>query len=194
MIELVNKYFNDDAIIVADVGQNQMWTAQFYKFKKPNTFLTSGGLGTMGYALPAAIGAKFAAPDKEVVVIVGDGGFQMNIQELMTVNQYNLKIKILVLDNSALGMVRQWQQLFFGQRYSGTSLNHNPSFKGIANAIGIRAETLTDLNRCEDLIKEFAVADEPMLIHAMVSKNEIVLPMVPAGGSIDESISSIKGF
>ncbi len=190
LIELVNKYFNEDTIVIADVGQNQMWTALFYKFKKPNTFLTSGGLGTMGFALPAAIGAKFAKPEKEVVVIVGDGGFQMNIQELMTISQYKLKIKILVLDNSSLGMVRQWQQLFFGERYSGTLLEFNPSFKKIADAVGISAETLSDINKSEDLIKTFAEADEPMLIHAMIAKNEIVLPMVPAGGSIDKGISN----
>ncbi len=186
LIELVNKYFPDDTVIVADVGQNQMWTAQFYKFKKPRTFLTTGGLGTMGYGLPAAIGAKVGNPDKEVVVITGDGGFQMNIQELMTIKRYGLNVKILIVDNAYLGMVKQWQELFYNKRYSATPFNDNPDFKKIAEVIGIKSKTLKKWKNAEKVIKELYEAKEPMLVHALVDREEDVFPMVPAGASLNE--------
>jgi len=186
LIELANKYFPEETIVVSDVGQNQMWTAQFYKFTKPRTFLTSGGLGTMGFGLPASMGAKVGNPDKQVLVISGDGGFQMNIQELMTIKRYDLNVKILILDNAYLGMVKQWQELFYNKRYSATPFTDNPDFRAIAEVIGIKAKTLKDWNKAEEIIKELALSEEPMLIHALIDPDENVFPMVPAGASLNE--------
>jgi len=193
LIELANKYFPEDTIVVSDVGQNQMWTAQFYKFKKPRTFLTTGGLGTMGFGLPAAIGAKIGNPDKQVLVISGDGGFQMNIQELMTIKRYNLNVKILIVDNSYLGMVKQWQELFYNKRYSATPFTDNPDFSKIAEIIGIKSKTLKDWDKAEEAIKELAISEGPMLIHALIDPEENVFPMVPAGASLNEILLNKEG-
>ncbi|MDK2786249.1 MAG: acetolactate synthase large subunit [Thermotoga sp.] len=184
IVEKVNEVFPDDTIVVADVGQNQMWVAQYYRFKHQRSFLCSGGLGTMGYALPAGIGAKIGAPDREVVIFAGDGGFQMNIQELMTVKRYNLPVKIIVMDNKALGMVRQWQQLFFNCRYSATILADNPDFAKIAEAVGIKAMRIEKPDEVDRAVEELARSKEPMLIHAVVDPAENVLPMVPPGGDV----------
>ena len=147
---------------------------------------SSGGLVTMGYALPAGIGAKIGQPNKEVVVFAGDGGFQMNIQELMTVNRYKIPLKIVILDNSALGMVRQWQQLFFKCRYSATILDDNPEFSEIARVVGIKSLKIQKPNEVEEAIKELANSKEPMLIHALIDPRENVMPIVPPGGKISE--------
>lgn len=184
IVEKVDEVFPDDTIVVADVGQNQMWVAQYYKFKYQRSFVCSGGLGTMGYALPAGIGAKIGVPDKEVVVFAGDGGFQMNIQELMTVRRYDIPLKIIVMDNKALGMVRQWQQLFFNCRYSATILADNPDFAKIAEAIGIRAMKIEKPEEVDRAIEELARSKGPMLIHALIDPAEVVLPMVPPGGDV----------
>lgn len=184
IVEKVDEVFPDDTIVVADVGQNQMWVAQYYKFKYQRSFVCSGGLGTMGYALPAGIGAKIGVPDKEVVVFAGDGGFQMNIQELMTVRRYDIPLKIIVMDNRALGMVRQWQQLFFNCRYSATILADNPDFAKIAEAIGIRAMKIEKPEEVDRAIEELARSKGPMLIHALIDPAEVVLPMVPPGGDV----------
>ncbi len=186
LVELISKHFPQDTIVVSDVGQNQMWTAQFYKFRNPRTFLTTGGLGTMGFGLPAAMGAKVGNPDKEVVLISGDGGFQMNIQELMTVKRYGLGVKILIVDNTYLGMVKQWQELFYNKRYSATLFDDNPDFKRIAEVIGIKSKTLKKWENAESMIKELREVKEPMLIHALVDPEEDVFPMVPAGASLNE--------
>lgn len=184
IVEKVDEVFPDDTIVVADVGQNQMWVAQYYKFKYQRSFVCSGGLGTMGYALPAGIGAKIGVPDREVVVFAGDGGFQMNIQELMTVRRYDIPLKIIVMDNRALGMVRQWQQLFFNCRYSATILADNPDFAKIAEAIGIRAMKIEKPEEVDRAIEELARSKGPMLIHALIDPAEVVLPMVPPGGDV----------
>lgn len=184
IVEKVDEVFPDDTIVVADVGQNQMWVAQYYKFKYQRSFVCSGGLGTMGYALPAGIGAKIGVPDKEVVVFAGDGGFQMNIQELMTVRRYDIPLKIIVMDNKALGMVRQWQQLFFNCRYSATILADNPDFAKIAEAIGIRAMKIEKPEEVDRAIEELARSKGPMLVHALIDPAEVVLPMVPPGGDV----------
>ncbi len=186
LIELANKYFPEDTIIVSDVGQNQMWTAQFYKFKRPRTFLTTGGLGTMGFGLPASIGAKVGNPDREVLVISGDGGFQMNIQELMTIRRYGLNVKILIVDNAYLGMVKQWQELFYNKRFSATPFTDNPDFGAIAKVIGLKSKTLKEWDKAEKTIKELALSEEPMLIHALIDPEENVFPMVPAGAPLNE--------
>lgn len=190
VIETASRYFPPDTIVAADVGQNQMWVAQFYRFRNPRSFLCSGGLGTMGYALPAGIGAKIGNPHKEVLVVAGDGGFQMNIQELMTINRYRLPVKIIVLDNNALGMVRQWQQLFFGCRYSATVLNDNPDFAKMAEDTGIKALRIQKPEEVEGAIDALAHSKEPMLIHALVDPRENVIPMVPPGGDIGQPLLS----
>ncbi len=186
IVELVNKYFSDNTIIVSDVGQNQMWTAQFYKFKEPRTFLTSGGLGTMGFGLPAAIGAKIGNPDKEVVLISGDGGFQMNIQELATIRRYDINLKMIVIDNAYLGMVKQWQELFYEKRYSATPLPDNPDFSSLAKVFGINSITIKDWEEAEKAVRKISEMNEPVLIHALVDRDEKVFPMVPAGASLNE--------
>ncbi len=193
LIELANKYFPEDTIVVSDVGQNQMWTAQFYKFTKPRTFLTTGGLGTMGFGLPASMGAKVGNPDKQVLVISGDGGFQMNIQELITIKRYALNVKILIVDNAYLGMVKQWQELFYNKRYSATPFTDNPDFRAIAEVIGIKSKTLKDWDKAEEIIKELALSKEPMLIHALIDPDENVFPMVPAGASLNEILLNKEG-
>ena len=143
MIEQLHALTRGDAIVTTEVGQNQMWAAQFYRFNRPNHFITSGGLGTMGFGLPAAIGAQIACPDKTVVDIAGDGSIQMNIQEMATAVQYELPVKIVILNNGYLGMVRQWQELFYGRRYSATRMDCTPDFVKLAEAYGatgLRAE------------------------------------------------------
>jgi len=189
LIELASKYFPKDRIVISDVGQNQMWVAQFFDMYYPKSFLTSGGLGTMGYALPAGIGAKVGNPDKEVLIVSGDGGFQMNIQELMTIARYNFAVKILVLDNNYLGMVRQWQELFYGKRYSATEMHDNPDFAKLAEIIGIKSVKLDNPDDAEKVMKEFAESKESMLIHAYVEKEENVMPMVPPGATLADTMS-----
>ncbi len=191
LIRLANKHFPQNTIVASDVGQNQMWVAQYFRFRRPRSLLTSGGLGTMGFALPAAIGAKIGNPDKEVLMVAGDGGFQMNIQELMTVKRYHLDVKMLVLDNGHLGMVRQWQELLCKKRYSGTVSADNPDFAKIADAVGIRALRLERSEDAEETIKQLAAANESMLVHALIDPAENVLPMVPAGKPLDQVLTSI---
>ncbi len=187
LIQLANEIFDERTIVVSDVGQNQMWVAQHYRFRRPRTLLTSGGLGTMGYALPAGIGAKLGSPDKEVLVITGDGGFQMNIQELVTVKEYNINLKILILDNHYLGMVRQWQQLFFEKRYSATYME-NPDFSSIAQAIGIAGMTLDSTDSARSMITQLKESREAMVLHAKIEPEENVLPMVAPGAAIDNQV------
>ncbi len=176
-----------DAIMVSDVGQNQMWEAQYFLHHKPRGLLSSGGLGTMGYALPAAIGAQMGKPDETVWVTVGDGGFQMNIQELATVVQEKLPLKIAILNNGFLGMVRQWQQLFFEGRYSGTPLL-GPDFAKVAEAYGIPGTTVREKSQVVPAIEQAMATDGPVLIDFIVEQEENVYPMVAPGGSIGDML------
>ena len=172
-----------DAVIVTDVGQNQMFGARYSRFNSTRSFITSGGLGTMGFGLPAAIGAKLGMPGREVVAILGDGGFQMTIQELGTIKQEQLGLKIVVLNNSYLGMVRQWQQLFHDRRYSFTPMD-NPDFTMIASAYGIPADRVSDPAELPGAMRKLADAPGPYFLEVVVRPEENVFPMVPAGESL----------
>ncbi len=188
IVETVGKLTEHKAIIIGEVGQSQMWAAQFYKYIEPRTHISSGGLGTMGYGLPAAMGAKLGRPDKVVVDISGDGSFQMNIQELATISYNKIPIVIAIINNEFLGMVRQWQELFYNKRYSHTSLSGNPDFVELAKAYGIRAKRVKKNEEVEPALKEAIESNEPYLIDFIVPKEENVFPMVPAGKPLDEMI------
>ncbi len=188
IVEVVGKLTNHKAIVIGEVGQSQMWAAQFYKYTEPRTHLSSGGLGTMGYGLPAAIGAKLGRPDKIVVDISGDGSFQMNLQELATISYNKIPIVIALINNEYLGMVRQWQELFYDKRYSHTSLSGNPDFVKLAEAYGIPAKRVTKNEEVEATLKEAIESNTPYLIDFIVKKEENVFPMVPAGAALEEMI------
>lgn len=186
-INVVEKALPSDAIICTDVGQHQMWSAQYFKRMQPNHFVSSCGLGTMGFGLPAAMGAQAAAMDKEVWCVSGDGSFQMNVQELMTCVQEKWPIKILLLDNAYLGMVRQWQEQFYDRNYSGVNLV-NPDFVKLANAFFINAVKVTTAKELEIAVKSAQASDGPFLIHAVVPKEENVFPMVPPMASLSDTM------
>ena len=176
-----------EAIVVTDVGQHQMWEAQYYHHEQPHTLITSGGLGTMGFALPAAIGAKFAKPDSEVWVVVGDGGFQMTMSELATIVQEKINLKIAIINNGYLGMVRQWQEFFYDKRYVATPLVA-PDFAALANAFGIRGECITSRAQVTPTIRSARESSETVLIDFRVEQEDSVYPMVPAGAPLHEMI------
>jgi acetolactate synthase-1/2/3 large subunit len=181
------KETNGDAIVVTDVGQHQMWEAQYYHHNNPRTLITSGGLGTMGFALPAAIGTKFAKPDADVWVVVGDGGFQMTMCELATIVQEKIKVNIAIINNGYLGMVRQWQEFFYDKRYVATPLVA-PDFAALANAFGIRGERVTSRGDVTSTIRAARASKESVLIDFRVEQEDSVYPMVPAGASLNEMI------
>ena len=181
------KETHGEAIVVTDVGQHQMWEAQYYHHNRPRTLITSGGLGTMGFALPAGIGAKFAKPDSEVWVVVGDGGFQMTMSELATIVQEKVNLKIAIINNGYLGMVRQWQEFFYDKRYVATPLVA-PDFVALANAFGIRAERITTRAEVAPGIRTAREAAETVLLDFRVEQEDSVYPMVPAGASLHEMI------
>jgi len=188
VIKKINEMAGSEVIITTEVGQNQMWTAQFFTFTKPRTLITSGGLGTMGYGFPAAIGAQVAFPDKTVIDIAGDGSFQMNIQELATAVQYNLPVKVAILNNHCLGMVRQWQQLFCHQRYSHTIFEVVPDFVKLAEAYGAVGLRATKPEEVEPVIREALATPRPVVMDFVVDQNECVYPMVPAGAALTEML------
>jgi acetolactate synthase-1/2/3 large subunit len=175
-----------DAVITTDVGQHQMWAAQRARPAHPRNFATSAGLGSMGFGFPAAIGAQFARPEAPVYAVVGDGGFQMCLPELATLRRYNVPAKILLIDNHNLGMVRQWQELFFSERYSATNLADNPDFAAIARAYGIEAFFVNAPQDADDVIARFVAHDGPALLHAACHPTENVWPMIPAGMTVDD--------
>ncbi|WP_326935916.1 biosynthetic-type acetolactate synthase large subunit [Flavobacterium sp. PL11] len=184
-IEMINKHSKGDAIMVSDVGQHQMFACRYAKFNTTKSNVTSGGLGTMGFALPAAIGAKMGMPDREVVAIIGDGGFQMTIQELGTIFQTKVPVKIVVLNNEFLGMVRQWQQLFFDKRYASTEMT-NPNFIAIAEGYYIKAKKVTKREDLDGAVAEMMASKESYFLEVMVEKENNVFPMIPTGASVSD--------
>ena len=184
-INAINKVTNGNAIIVTDVGQHQMAACRYAKFTKSKSNITSGGLGTMGFALPAAIGAKMGDPKRQVVAVIGDGGYQMTIQELGTIFQYKVAVKIVVLNNDFLGMVRQWQQMFFEKRYASTEMV-NPDFVAIAKGYYIKAERVTKRNDLDSAINRMLLNDEPYFLEICVEKEDNVFPMIPSGASVSD--------
>jgi acetolactate synthase-1/2/3 large subunit len=188
VVEKIYELSKGEAIIATEVGQNQMWAAQFFTYKKPRTLLTSGGLGTMGYGFPAAIGAQFAFPDKLVVDIAGDGSIQMNIQELATAVSYNVPVKIVILNNGYLGMVRQWQELFYKKNYCATCLHSNPDFVALAKAYGAAGFLVEKPEDLESTLKAAFAYPGPVIVDVRVEPEENVAPMVPAGAALSEML------
>lgn len=185
ILQTINQSY-DDAFVVTEVGQHQMWTGQYWNMKFPGQFVTSGGLGTMGYGLGAAMGVQLANPDKDVVLIAGDGSFRMNCQELITVNKYKLPIKIFLFDNETLGMVRQWQKLFSEKRYAQTNIVQCTDYIALASASCIPGFAVTTMAELKETLKKVKTIDGPVLVHVKISNEEGVYPIVPAGCAIDE--------
>ncbi|SEN66126.1 acetolactate synthase, large subunit [Amphibacillus marinus] len=188
VIDKVYQETKGEAIVSTDVGQHQMWSAQYYKFKKPNRWVTSGGLGTMGFGFPSAIGAQLAAPDDLVIAIVGDGGFQMTLQELSILQERNLPVKVIIVNNAALGMVRQWQEKFYSERYSESIFSIQPDFVKLAEAYEVRGVKIESPNDFEQQLPDLLAHDGPVLIDARVLQQENVYPMIAPGKGIHEMI------
>lgn len=191
VIETLDRLTGGKAIISTEVGQHQMWTAQFYNFRERRSFATSGGLGTMGYGLGAAIGSKIGNPEKTVVNIAGDGSFYMNLTELSTMAKYKIPVIELILNNNVLGMVRQWQRMFYDKRFSNTTLDKNTDFVMLANAFGLKGYRISKKSEVEEVLKKAIELNEPVLIDCRICKDINVLPMVPAGASVHEPILCI---
>lgn len=185
VVRILSEKTKGDAIIVTDVGQHQMITARYFKFKDSRSSITSGGLGTMGFCLPASIGAKLGKPEKQVIAVIGDGGFQMTIQELGTILQTGINLKVVVLNNNYLGMVRQWQQLFFDKRYSQTEMT-NPDFINIAKGYGLNAQKVAERNQLDSAIEKLLSSEEAFVLEVVVEKEDNVFPMIPTGASVSE--------
>lgn len=191
VVEKIYQITKGEAIIATEVGQNQMWAAQFYQYTKPRTFISSGGLGTMGYGFPASIGAQIGCPDKVVFDIAGDGSFQMNIQELATAVNYKVPVKIAILNNGYLGMVRQWQELFFHRRYSQVDIKNGPDFVKVAEAYGAQGIRVDRAEEVEPALKKALEISGPVVIDFKVSREENVYPMVPAGVALTQMIEGL---
>ena len=192
VIDIVRSLTKDDDIIVTDVGQHQMWVSQRYSFEKPRRWCTSGGLGTMGYGMGAAVGAAVAAPDKKVVLFTGDGSFHMNLNELATVCSYDLNITIVVLNNTVLGMVRQWQKLFYCSRFSQTDPHRKTNFAAVAEAFGVKGMRINNDDDAENVLREAISFAGPVVVDCSVSPDENVLPMIPPGKTVDDMITEME--
>ena len=190
VIEAVDANAPDDTIIVTDVGQHQLWAAQFYKYLQPRTLLTSGGLGTMGYSMGAAIGASFGCPNKRVVLFAGDGGFHMNLNELATMRSYNVPVVMIIMNNQVLGMVRQWQKLFYGNRFADTDPHRKTDFVKVAEAFGVKGMRISNNDEIDSVIKEAIDYNGPVVVDCLISPDSNVLPMIPPGGSADDIITT----
>jgi acetolactate synthase-1/2/3 large subunit len=188
VIETLSNFAAEDAILAVDVGQHQMWAAQFWSFNQPRTCLSSSGLGSMGYGFPAAMGAQLAFPNRQVIAVVGDGGFQMTLNDLATVAQYRVPVKIAIINNRALGMVRQWQEIFFEKRYCDIDLNFAPDFSKLAESYGIRGVRVEHRTDVPDAVRDFLSDREPRLIDFWVDPAENVYPIVPPGASLAEMV------
>ncbi len=186
-IDALVAHMPDDTILATDVGQHQMWAAQRQRATHPRNFITSAGLGAMGFGVPAAIGAQVAHPARTVVAVVGDGGFQMSLSELGTLRRYGLPVKIVLIDNRRLGMVRQWQELFYDNRLSHTDLSDNPDFVAIARGYGMQAEAITDTGELRDAFERLLAAKEPALLHCACFPTENVWPLIPPGGTAEDA-------
>ena len=189
LLNELSKRMPNTGVVCCDVGQHQMWVAQHMKFTSPHNHLSSGGAGTMGFGLPAAIGAQIARPDDMVITVSGDGSIMMNIQELATIRRNNLPVKILILDNQRLGMVRQWQQLFFEGRYSETNLSDNPDFVQLAAVFGIPGQTITHASEVDAAVDALVASEGPYILHACIDDKENVWPLVPPGAANDEMMT-----
>ncbi len=193
VVNKVSKAFGDDAILVTDVGQNQMFSVRYFSFKNRRSCISSGGLGTMGFGLPASIGAKIAEPERNVVLFIGDGGFQMTVEELGMILEYNVKVKIVLLNNNFLGNVRQWQHLFFNSRYSSTPMK-NPDFVRLAEAYGIKAEDVAHRDQLDDAIKRMIDFDGAYILNVNIDETDMVFPMTPGGHGVDEILLNSKEY
>jgi acetolactate synthase-1/2/3 large subunit len=191
VVEQVCEVSGGRAVVCTEVGQNQMWAAQYFTHRHPRHFISSGGLGTMGFGFPAAIGAQIGRPDAIVVDIAGDGSVQMNIQELATAVYHKVPVKVCILDNGSLGMVRQWQELFYKKRYAGTVLDGNPDFVRVAEAYGARGARVTAKDQVVPTLRQAFASPEPWFIDFVVDREENVFPMVPAGEAIDRMIGGM---
>ena len=192
LIEAIDSKTADDAIVVTDVGQHQLWAAQFYKYKLPRTLLTSGGLGTMGYSMGAAMGAAYGCPDKQVVMFAGDGGFHMNLSELATMASYNIPVKMFIMNNKVLGMVRQWQKLFYDNRFSDTDPHRKTDFVAVAEAFGVKAMRINTNDEIDAVLEEAFAYQGPVLIDCRISPDSNVLPMIPPGGAHTDIIETFN--
>ena len=192
LIEKIDAKTADDTIIVTDVGQHQLWAAQFYKYVQPRTLLSSGGLGTMGYSMGAAIGGQIGCPDKQVVMFAGDGGFHMNLSELATVASYNVPIKMFIMNNTVLGMVRQWQKLFYDNRFSDTDPHRATDFVKVAEAFGVKGMRINTNDDIDAVLDEVFAYNGPVLVDCRISKDSNVLPMIPPGGAHTDIIEEFN--